>query len=42
MKSSFPCYWHYDVLFGLTVLDEAGFLADPRCRSALDLLESKR
>jgi hypothetical protein len=38
----YPCYWHYDVLFGLTVLDEAGFLADPRCRDALDLLAAKR
>ncbi len=38
----YPCYWHYDVLFGLRVLSEAGFLADSRCREALDLLESKR
>lgn len=42
VRLHFPCYWHYDVLFGLTVLGEAGFLADPRCRAALDLLESKR
>ena len=38
----FPCYWRYDVLFGLKVMNEAGFLADPRCQDALDLLESKR
>jgi hypothetical protein len=38
----YPCYWHYDVLFGLRVLGEAGLLADPRCGEALDLLESKR
>jgi hypothetical protein len=38
----YPLYWHYDVLFGLKVLAEAGFLGDPRCKAALDLLESKR
>ena len=29
-------------LFGLKVLAEAGFIDDPRCQDALDLLESKR
>jgi hypothetical protein len=38
----YPLYWHYDMLFGLKVMAEAGFLADPRCMAALDLLESKR
>jgi hypothetical protein len=38
----YPCYWKYDVLFGLKVMNEAGFLADERCEDALDLLESKR
>ncbi|WP_280358716.1 hypothetical protein [Nocardia otitidiscaviarum] len=38
----FPCYWHYDFLFALTVLAEAGLITDPRCAAALDLLESKR
>lgn len=38
----YPCYWHYDILFGLKVLAEAGFIDDPRCQDALDLLESKR
>jgi hypothetical protein len=38
----YPLYWHYDILFGLKVLAEAGFLDDPRCTAALDLLESKR
>jgi hypothetical protein len=38
----FPCYWNYDVLFGLKVMHESGFLGDPRCEDALDLLESKR
>jgi len=38
----YPCYWHYDLLFGLKVLTEAGFIGDPRCAAALDLLESKR
>ena len=38
----YPAYWHYDILFGLKVLAEAGFLSDPRCAAALDVLESKR
>jgi hypothetical protein len=42
VKLHYPCYWHYDLLFGLKVMAEAGFLGDPRCSDALDLLESKR
>jgi hypothetical protein len=42
VKLHYPCYWQYDVLFGLKVLGEAGRLYDPRCEEALDLLESKR
>ncbi|MEW6094562.1 MAG: hypothetical protein AB1531_11435 [Chloroflexota bacterium] len=38
----YPPYWHYNILFGLKVMAEAGFIADPRCKDALDLLESKR
>ena len=38
----YPCYWHYDVLFGLKVMAEAGLIRDKRCEDALDLLESKR
>lgn len=38
----YPCYWHYDILFGLKVITEAGFIKDERCKDALDLLESKR
>jgi hypothetical protein len=38
----YPCYWHYDVLFGLKVLAEADLIGDPRCAEALDLLEEKR
>ena len=38
----YPCYWRYDILFGLKVMAEAGVLCDPRCEEALDLLESKR
>lgn len=38
----FPCYWHYDILFGLKVMAEAGYIHDPRCQDALDLLEAKR
>lgn len=42
IKLHYPCYWHYDILFGLKVLAEAGFVRDECCREALDLLESKR
>jgi hypothetical protein len=42
IRLHYPCYWHYDILFGLKVLAEAGFIKDKRCSSALDLLESKR
>lgn len=38
----YPCYWRYDILFGLKVMAEAGFIGDERCKDALDLLESKR
>lgn len=42
LQLHYPCYWHYDILFGLKVLTEAGFIGDPRCQDALDVLESKR
>jgi hypothetical protein len=38
----YPCYWHYDVLFGLKVMAEGGFLADGRCDEAIALVRSKR
>ncbi len=41
-KLHYPCYWHYDVLFGLRVMAEAGYIGDARCKDALDLLEGKR
>jgi hypothetical protein len=40
-KLHYPTYWHYDVLFALKVMAEAGFVRDPRCGDALDLLEQK-
>ena len=42
VELSFPSYWHYDFLSALKVMAETGFIRDGRCRSALDLLESKR
>ncbi len=42
IRLHYPCYWRYDILFGLKVLAEAGYLGDPRCSEALDLLESKQ
>jgi hypothetical protein len=40
-KLHYPAFWHYDILFGLKVMAEAGLIDDPRCKEALDLLESK-
>ena len=42
IKLHYPNYWHYDVLFALKVMAEAGYIMDPRCNEGLDLLESKR
>jgi len=42
VRLHYPCYWHYDILFGLKVMAEAGFIHDERCGEALDLLEAKR
>jgi hypothetical protein len=38
----YPHFYPYDILFGLLVMAEAGFIRDPRCGDALDLLEAKR
>lgn len=40
ISPAYPAYWHYDYLIGLKVIGEVGCLSDPRCREALDLLES--
>ena len=37
----FPYYWRYNILFALKVLNEGGYLGDPRCQRALTLIESK-
>jgi hypothetical protein len=42
LSLAFPRYWHYDVLFGLVVIAEAGLIGDRRCTDALDLVEAKR
>ncbi len=41
-KLAYPAYWHYNILAGLKAMAEVGLINDPRCRPALDLLESKR
>jgi hypothetical protein len=38
----YPLYWHYDILHGLKVMAETGYIRDKRCEPALDLLASKR
>ena len=42
LKLHYPAYWHYDILMGLKVMAEAGFVKDKRCDDALDLIESKQ
>jgi hypothetical protein len=42
LSLKYPHYWAYDILFGLKVMSEAGFLGDERCQEALDCLEHKR
>ncbi|MFZ2097210.1 MAG: hypothetical protein WAV05_11300 [Anaerolineales bacterium] len=42
LKLHYPNYWHYDILFSLKVMAEAGYIDDPRCSEALDLLISKQ
>lgn len=41
-KLHYPPYWHYDMLFGLKVMAEAGFIRDKRCEDAVNVLESRR
>ena len=40
IKLHFPNYWHYDFLFALNVMSEAGLIHDQRCAESLDLLEN--
>ena len=41
LKLFYPYYWHYNILFGLKVLAEAGHIDDPRCHEALSILDAK-
>jgi hypothetical protein len=41
LKLCYPCYWHDDILFGLTVPAEAGHIKVPQCGEDLFLLEAK-
>ena len=42
MSLHYPTYWHYDLLFGLKVMAEAGLIGDERCQEAIEVLKSKR
>jgi hypothetical protein len=42
VRLHYPHYWRYDILFGLKVMAESGFVSDKRCQDALDILEDKR
>ena len=41
LRFHYPCYWRYDILFGLKVMAEGGFIRDERCGETLDMLQSK-
>ncbi len=41
LQFHYPLYWYYDVLGGLKGMVEVGRIGDPRCREALDWLESR-
>ena len=41
IRLSHPSYWKYDILVGLELMLLADRLSDPRCKPALELLESK-
>ena len=41
-RLAYPCFYPYNILSALVILAEADLIHDPRCRAALDLLESKR
>jgi hypothetical protein len=38
----YPLYWHYDILGGLKVMAESGFIHDERCGAALERLAAKQ
>jgi len=42
LQLHYPCYWHYDILFALKVLAEAGYTDDRRTSEALDILEARQ
>jgi hypothetical protein len=42
LKLRYPRYWHYDILFALKVMAEGGYINDPRCQEALDVVRSRQ
>jgi hypothetical protein len=42
LKLRYPAYHFYNILWALKIMGEAGYLHDPRCQPALDLLQSKQ
>ena len=42
VRLHYPLYWHYDILGGLKVMAEAGFIHDRRCSAALERLAGKQ
>jgi hypothetical protein len=41
VRLHYPLYYYYDILGGLKAMADIGRIDDPRCREALDLLETK-
>jgi hypothetical protein len=42
LGSSFPTWWHYDVLRGLDYLRDVGGTPDPRVAEAIEVVRSKQ
>ena len=42
LKLRYPHYWHYDILIALKIMAEAGFVNDPRCLDALQVVRSRQ
>jgi hypothetical protein len=42
LRLTYPNFYHYNLLTILVILAEAGYLHDPRCQEALDILQSKQ
>lgn len=42
VELAYPNFYHYNILSGLVIMAEGGWVRDPRCADALDLLQRKQ